>query len=321
MREQEGGSLKDCLLAYLSQQDIAVYEMKAIKPKLIKVSTNKGIFVAKQFVNQTRLLMQLEFLQKLRKTGFKGTYVFSDEIKPFGCRGKSIGFLEYLSKHPRTFTYENYSERLEGLTLLTKMHEASATIINDLTVKKYTFSQVSKWRDRIEEFTSNVNLLNRFIPDTMLTEYLRMGEWSLNKLSPYELEDVDEDPVIIHGDLAHHNFFRKDNGELLLIDFDLMAEAPPMIDYLQYANRLLIFNNCSLKEILSFPQFKKYRDNPFFLIGLSFPTDIYREWNRICRDQLWNSSYRLDSLRNITMEDLPKRIQLFKELKAKIGHI
>ncbi|WP_139892615.1 phosphotransferase [Bacillus sp. D386] len=319
MREQEGGSLKDCLLAYLSQQNIVVYEMKAIKPRLIKVSTNKGIFIAKQFVNQKRLLMQLEFLKKLRKAGFNGAYVFSDEIKPFGCKGKSIGFIEYLTKHPRSFTYENYSERLEGLTLLNKMHEASATIINDLTVEKHTFSQVSKWRERLGEFTSNRNMLNRVIPDSMLTEYLRMGEWALDKLGSYELEEVDEDPVIIHGDLAHHNFFRKDDGELLLIDFDLMAEAPPMIDYLQYANRLLIFNNCSLKEILTFPQFKKYRDNPFFLIGLSFPTDIYREWNRICRDQLWSSNRRLDSLWDITVEDLPKRIYFFRELKSKIG--
>ena len=119
MREQEGGSLKDCLLVYLNQHNIQVYEMKAIKPKLIKISTNKGIFIAKQFASQTRLLMQLEFLQKLRKTGFVGAYAFTDEIKPFGCKGKSIGFLEYLPKHPRSFTYESYSERLEGCLLYT----------------------------------------------------------------------------------------------------------------------------------------------------------------------------------------------------------
>ncbi len=319
MGAQEGGSLKGCLLTYLNQQKIEVYEMETIKPKLIKVSTNKGIFMAKQFVNQTRLLMQLEFLQKLQKTGFKGAYTFSDKIKPFGCKEKSIGFLEYLTKHPRSFTYESYSERLEGLALLTKMHEASELVINDLTIKKYTFSQVSKWRERIEEFSSNIELLKRVIPESVLTEYLRMGEWVLNKMGPYELEDVEEEPVIIHGDLAHHNFFRKDDGELLLIDFDLMAKAPPMIDYLQYANRLLIYNNCSLKEILSFPQFKKYRKNPFFLLGLCFPTDIYREWNRICRDQLWSSNRRLDSLWDITVEDLPKRIYFFRELKSKIG--
>lgn len=315
---QEGGSLKGCLLTYLNQQKIEVYEMKAIKPRLIKVSTNKGIFIAKQFVNQARLLMQLEFLQKLQKAGFKGAYAFSNKIKPFECKGISIGFLEYLTKHPRVFTYESYSERLEGLALLNKMHEASAMVIQDLTMKKYTFSQVSKWRERLEEFSSNIKILKRIIPEPVLTEYLRMGEWVLNELGPYEIEDVDEEPVIIHGDLAYHNFFRKDDGELLLIDFDLMAKAPPLIDYLQYANRLLIYNNCSLKEILSFPQFKKYRENPFFLIGLCFPTDIYREWNRICRDQLWGSSHRLGSLWNITVADLPKRIDFFRELKSKL---
>ena len=319
MREQGGGGLYDCLLVYLKQQDCHVYEMKAIKPRLMKISTDKGIFIAKQFANQTRLLMQLEFLNKLRNTGFKGAYLFSDEIKPFECKGKSIGFLEYLPKHSKSYTYENYSERLEGLDLLKQMHEASAMIIDDLVMNKYTFSQVSKWRERLDEVILNGSRLKRIIPDSVLVEYVRMGEWTLNMLGNYELEDVDEKPVMIHGDLAHHNFFRKDNGELLLIDFDLMAEAPPMIDYLQYANRLLIFNNCSLKEILSFPQLKKYRDNPFFLIGLCFPTDIYREWNRICRDQLWNSTRRLDALWNITVEDLPKRLHFFRELKRRIG--
>ena len=319
MREQEGGSLKDCLFVYLSQQNIKIFEMKTIKPKLIKVSTNKGIFVAKQFANQTRLLMQLEFLQKIRATGFHGAYTFSDEIKPFLCKGKSIGFLEYLPKHARGFTYDNYSDRLEALSLLATMHEASARVINDLTIKKYTFSQVEKWRERLNEFRSNRNILSRYIPDAVLIEYLSMGEWVLNKLGNIKLEDAEEERVIIHGDLAHHNFFRKEDGELLLIDFDLMAEAPPIIDYLQYANRLLIFNDCSLKELLSFPHFKKYRNDPIFLIGLCFPTDIYREWNRICRDQLWNSRRRLDSLWEITVEDLPKRSHFFRELRKRIG--
>ena len=321
MREQEGGSLKDCLFVYLNQHNIDILEMESIKPKLIKISTNKGMFVAKQFHNHTSLLMQLEFLQKIRTTGFNGTYTFSDEIKPFECKGKSIGFLDYLPKHSKSFTYNSYSERLEGLSLLTNMHEASTQIINDLKIPKYSFSQVRKWGERLDEFLANRNLLRRLIPDYVLMEYVRMGEWVLNLLGSIELEDVDEKRVIIHGDLAHHNFFRKEDGELLLIDFDLMAVAPAIVDYLQYANRLLISNNCSLKEILSFPQFKQYRNHSIFLIGLCFPTDIYREWNRICREQLWNSKRRLDSLWEITVVDLPKRLKFFKELKTRIGYL
>lgn len=315
--KQEGGSLKGCLLNYFKQRKVTVLALKVIKPKLIKLSTNKGEVVAKQFTSLHRLLMQGEFLKRLRDGGFEGAYTFSEEFEPFTCNGRHIGFLEYIPSHSETFNYHTYRNRLEGLSLLKGMHKTSAKIHKEMNRTPASFSQIEKWRERLNEFSINARQFKKVIPDNILYQYIRMGEWSLEKLRGHELEEGTE-PIIIHGDVAHHNFLRRIDGKLILIDFDLMAKAPPIIDDLQYANRLLAFNHFSLKEILSFRYLKKYRDNPLFLAGLAFPTDIYREWNRVYRENLWNSTMRLQSLWNLTVDDFQLRRQFIQDIQKLI---
>lgn len=317
-----GGTLKGCLLSYFKQMDVSITLMRPIKPDLMLIQTEPGMLVvAKQFKSAVTLMRQMEFLSLLRKAGFYHSYTFSETFPPFEYDGVSVGFLTYILPHELAFTYRNYTDRLEGLLLLKEMHAVSKHISRYLNhLPDLPFNQVRKWKERLVEFKHNKAIMKPFIPERVYKEYILMGKWALMELKGEEIGKGDE-PVIIHGDLAHHNFLRRNDGNLCLIDFDLMAKAPAIIDDLQYANRLLVYNGYSLEEILSMPPFQKYKSNREFLVGLAYPTDIYREWNRVCREHLWTDQRRMKVMYDYTLNDFQERMRFFKKIKQAVAEL
>ncbi len=314
--QRAGGTLKGCLLSYFKQLNVSIRLMKAIKPKLMLIQTEKGkLIVAKQFKSERSLIRQKEFLTLLREAGFQHSYTFSEAFPSFEYGGMTIGFLTYLPPHEQAFTYRNVAERLEGLLLLKKMHGTAKQIIPQMThLPDQSFDQVQKWKERLAEFKHNETIIKSFMPQKVFQEYTTMGKWALKELGGEEIGKRDEQ-VIIHGDLAHHNFLRRRDGELFLIDFDLMSKAPAIIDELQYANRLLVYNGYSLEEILSMPPFREHRYNREFMIGLAYPTDIFREWNRVCREELWTDRRRMKVMYDYTLNDFHERMTFFKKIR------
>ncbi|MDQ7863228.1 phosphotransferase [Peribacillus frigoritolerans] len=97
------------------------------------------------------------------------------------------------------------------------------------------------------------------------------GEWSLEGFDKYQSLWDKEKKVIIHGDCAHHNFLRRADGTLTLIDFDLMANAPRCIDYLQYANRISQHLEDAANELWEMPQLQRYQSDLAFFICFNLP--------------------------------------------------
>lgn len=317
-----GGTLRGCLLSYFEQMNVPIKTLKPIKSGLMLIQTDKGkTLVAKRFKNEKILLRQREFLILLREAGFHRSYIFSESFPPFEYGTNSIGFLSYIPPHEQSFTYRNQQERIEGLVLLKKMHAASMRISNRLRyLPDQPYNQVGKWKERLAEFKRNETILKPFMPEKMYQGYASMGKWALRELKGQEIGEGEEQ-VIIHGDLAHHNFLRCEDGKLFLIDFDLMARAPAIIDDLQYANRLLVYNGYSLENILSMPLFHEYAGNREFLVGLAYPTDIYREWNRVCRDRLWTDNRRMRVMQEYTLNDYQERVYFFKKIKHAVDNL
>lgn len=315
--KRAGGTLKGCLLSYFKQLDMPIRLMKPIKPELMLIQTEDGkLIIAKQFKNEMSLARQKEFLALLKEAGFHRSYTFSEAFPPFEYRGRCIGFLPYIHPHEQAFTYRTQDERLEGLILLKKMHGASKHISRRMShLSDQPFNQVRKWKERLAEFKQNEKIIKPYMPEKVYQAYASMGKWVLKELKEEEIGKKDT-LVIIHGDLAHHNFLRRSDGKLFLIDFDLMAKAPAIIDDLQYANRLLVYNSYSLEEILSLPPFREHRYNREFLIGLAYPTDIYREWNRVCRENLWADQRRMKAMYDYTLNDFQERMSFFKKIKC-----
>ena len=129
-----------------------------------------------------------------------------------------------------------------------------------------TFHLIEKWEERFTLFKRNLPLISLFLEKEIIAELFTWAEWSLSGLR--KEKDILEkwQKVILHGDVAHHNFMKTSKGELYLIDFDLISIGPEIADYLQYANRILPFLNWSLSELDTFEPFQPlFKTESFFV--------------------------------------------------------
>jgi thiamine kinase-like enzyme len=143
-------------------------------------------------------------------------------------------------------------------------------------------------------------------------------EWADFSLKGLELEHSflnNHDQVILHGDLAHHNFIRGIDSELYLIDFDLVSIGSPACDYLQYCNRILPSLEWSLHDLTEYEQIQPYLNNRGFLYALLFPTDIFREWNRLIKDRQYSSTFQVRQVLDLTVRQFFSRQSFVEQVK------
>ncbi|WP_234396910.1 aminoglycoside phosphotransferase family protein [Bacillus massiliglaciei] len=237
---------------------------------------NHRPLILKGFDNEGKWLRQFHLTKGLRKHGFSETYQLLDKPGPFSFRGKYYGFIEYLEPGKEKFLFSNKKDREDGLKLLEKFHKST----ENLALAMPSFNQLRKWKARSFLFKKNLPLIRQYVPDHMLNEWLRWAKWSLEGMEANQQDWKKQPQSILHGDCAHHNFLRREDGSLALIDFDLAAHGAAMFDYLQYANRILSHLDEPAKELWDFSQFRPYQNNRAFLYALVYPSDIFREWNR-----------------------------------------
>jgi thiamine kinase-like enzyme len=121
--------------------------------------------------------------------------------------------------------------------------------------------------------------------------------------------------VILHGDVAHHNFLRNKAGNLQLIDFDLISIGPNSLDYLQYANRILPYMDWSFNQLSQMKQIQSFLNEKAFLYALAFPADIFREWNRIIREQTYKDHTKFKQVMEMTIGQFYLRKQFIDQVK------
>lgn len=273
-------------------------------------------FIIKGFSSLRRLKIQEAFTHSLQKVGFPYTYSFytfsKEQSLYFGSQ--YYGCIEYLKKGNQPFLYDSRENCDEGLQLLRNFHETSEKLIGSYKTILPSFHLIDKWQERYQLFKDNLPFLSFFLQKEIIYELLDWAEWSLAGLKK-EKHSFDQIPTaILHGDVAHHNFLRTLDDELFLIDFDLISIGPKIADYLQYANRILPFLEWSSKELAAFEPFQSYFQQKIFLYGLSFPTDIFREWNRLIREGTYNNVKKVRPIMELTLGQFEKRRSFYHEL-------
>ena len=272
---------------------------------------NEDPLILKGFSSYEKWNKQQMLTHLLKKNGFTQTYEMYQEPKPFQLDGIWYSFIEYLPVSKDSFTFTSKKNRIEGAQILEAFHDNADNISLQLPL----FNQVRKWQGRLALFRQNARAIRAHIPATIVNEWIYWGEWSLKGIVVYQKFLYQEKNTITHGDCAHHNFLRKQDGQLALIDFDLIAKAPRIYDYLQYANRILPHLDNPTNEIWDYPQIKAYQENPAFLYALAYPSDIFREWNL-----LFKTRFHLDHVWKISVQDFEKRIDLNKNLAKLVNN-
>jgi len=304
-------TFKKLVAASLRKAGMELRKLSSIRDNVFIVHANASKFLLKGFSSAKKLNSQKKLTMLLHANDFSRTYRFIEELEPFVYDEDVFAWIEFLPSYRKKFSFSSQTSRQEGLLLLEDFHETTRKFYKSIPVKR--FDQLDKWKERFEEFEENVGVVKKYVSRDVIQTWLKWGKRSLKGLQRYENDLYKEPPCVVHGDVAHHNFFYKNDGTLYLIDFDLISISPPLIDYLQYCNRIMP-NVSGTSELWSYDQLKKYKNNQAFLYALLFPTDIFREWNRLIRENDFHNNRYLHSVWSLTVEEMPKRIRIYKEI-------
>ena len=296
----------------VNEQGLQLHKIVTKSKDVFIVHTSKKRYVVKGFYSNEKLNAQKKLIKLLKENGFNNTYDFIEKFRSFTYDGTIFVWLKFLHSGEEKFEFDTNSNRQAGLDLLEKFHGTASHFYKQISVNY--FDQLEKWEERFDDFKRNLPSVQRYVDSKILKEWLDWGEFSLNGLRQYEGDLYKEPNTIVHGDVAHHNFFYTRDGTLNLIDFDLIHKAPPLLDYLQYANRIMPFLQNS-DELWSYRQLNNYKDNPAFLYALLFPTDIFREWNRIVRERMFKENGYVHSVWKMTVQERKYRMELYNDIK------
>ncbi|WP_240056566.1 phosphotransferase [Bacillus mesophilum] len=310
------------LFTYLNGQlPFVLTDLRPIRKNVFKISTDEKQYILKEFSPGNRLRLQETFTSSLKHEGFDQTYQFVDlaQDAPLYFQGKLFGLLDYIPSAEQPFTYNTSKNREDALSLLHHYHETTAKLYPRYKTLLPAFNQMAKWTDRLTVFMQNSTLLKLFIHGDVLEEFILWAKWSLAGMTETFEWFETQSKVVLHGDVAFHNFLRGENGRLYLLDFDLISNGHAYADYLQYANRILPSIGWSFHELQSLQILKPYLSEKGFLYGLIYPTDIFREWNRLIRGRMYNDRVKIKNVLDMTFYQLEKRRTFIHDIKMEIG--
>jgi hypothetical protein len=316
---KQGGddSRQNRLLSYLRKTlSIKIEELIHIRSHVYEVKLTEGKMIIKGFPSLRTLKIQESFTRSLKKEGFYQTYEFFSITKePLYFDTKYYGCLPYIEPGMQPFYYDTMQQCQEGLELLASFHHTTAQLVDNYQSYLPAFSLKDKWRERFLQFKENEQLLSFFLPRNVIHDLNIWANWSLNGLLQNWKTFTQGQNVILHGDTASHNFLRTANNDLFLIDFDLISIGPAVNDYLQMANRILPYFGWSMDTLVSFSQFRSFLKESFFLYALAFPTDIFREWNRLIRERRYHDAHYVRPVMELTLEQYGKRVVFIQQLR------
>ncbi|WP_231507604.1 phosphotransferase [Bacillus sp. UNC41MFS5] len=308
----------DRLLSYFQSQFYErILQMVPIRKSVIYLRTDKNTYVLKGYHTNNRLRLQEAFTATLKKEGFGKTYLFltSQVREQLFFEGTYFGCMEYIPPSKSVFSFHSHKNRQEGIELLEQFHQTTASFEARYRTLLPKGHLIEKWSERLNVFTNNLPYLGYFINEPVITEMLAWADWSLEGMENNRSFFQTEPPLILHGDVAHHNFLRDTGGQLNLIDFDLISIGPASFDYLQYANRILPYLDWSFEKLSSLKQIKKYLHEAAFLYALAYPADIFREWNRMIREKSYMDHMKYKQVMDLTISQFYARKKFIDHLK------
>lgn len=307
--------LFSCLYAHFSWN---IHHITPIRNHVFMIETAEDVFILKGYPTYSKLKLQETFTTELKKEGFQNTYSYLDMGRntPFYFDHFYYGIIEYIPSSKKVFTYMDPADREEGLSLLKRYHHTTENLVSRFEKSIRGYQLLIKWKERRAKFIYNLPLIEFFIEKEIIEEIMDWANWSLRNLESQHAVFQDS-KVILHGDVAHHNFLRSENENLYLIDFDLISMGDPGLDYLQYANRILPFLDWSLEQLSGISVLERFLHDKIFLYGLAFPTDIFREWNRIIKERQYQNPVKVRAVVELTKGQFFERKNFIKDLSKK----
>lgn len=295
-----------------------IKEISKLRKSVYLIKSEPFWFIVKGYSSYQKLKAQEAFTNSLLQEGFTETYrfyVFKKE--PLIIDEQLFGIIEYIKPSEKLFSYTSKGNRKEAIDLLEKYYKTSENLVD---IYKYIIPEhymLKKWLERREQFKRNIPIIRYFLDEQYIQWIEHWADWSLASLEKDGSCFLEGKKVVLHGDVAHHNFLRGENNSLYLIDFDLISIGPKSVDYVQLANRFLPHIDWSFSQLEKMPIFNEFVKNKAFLSALVYPSDLLREWNRFIRQNNFSQKLLENYMVPLTTNQFAKR----KKFVDKIIHL
>ncbi|WP_181833023.1 phosphotransferase [Bacillus taeanensis] len=264
----------------------AVEHYKIIKKHVLLVDTKNGSYILKRYSTKNALLLQIALSKYLSKKNIIIPFKAFPDGQFFIEENGYWGIMPYIEGTPLNF--KHLKDQQEGLNQLHLFHKETLSMC--FSIQTPRFSLFSYWKKRYETFQESIYSVNMEMRlKAIADELLRWGKFALQRLPLYYLKQLEQKACFehqwVHGDVASHNFLRIKDQSVLLLDCDLLAEAPIEYDYLQYLNRIMPYYKWKIPALnkLENNEIQSLLEKAWFYLALIYPTDLYREWNRYFR--------------------------------------
>ncbi|SEA94557.1 Phosphotransferase enzyme family protein [Thalassobacillus cyri] len=273
----QGDSKLNRLLPILEQKGFYINDYRKIKENVYWVRSGKKEWALKCYQDQEKLEKQHLFFKKWKNAGlYAATPVpFRENIWMAVNEDGTWGLFEWLKGSHLRFNQKQ--DRTRASKLVHAFHSSVEGITGPLLLRNPLYI---KWERRIEQFEATYEDFLFGGNRTLFNDIHYFSRKTLEDFKQLDWGRIEQDAwerkSWLHGDVAHHNFIRCQDGKIKLIDFDLLQMGPELYDDIQLGQRFLPYTNHSLTEITS--HFHKTKWKTAWMKGVLVPSDLLREW-------------------------------------------
>jgi Ser/Thr protein kinase RdoA (MazF antagonist) len=305
--------------------NIHANHVKVINDNVYLLHCGNEKMIIKRYKTKNHIKKQIWLARKFDAKSYRGSVKF----KPFadGKYVKKVDNYYYALMHfieGKPLSFSSRTDRIAAFKQLEKFQAEIRSLSERRPEYVPIYSLYSKWATRLDTFYFNLYNNKKYLTNAqykMMKNFLKWGEYTLDTLPIDVLQRMERKArrsgLLVHGDVANHNFLKTNDGSIMMIDYDLMACAPPEYDTLQLINRYFPYCNYSLATIIQElgGSFVKLIKTKWFATALIYPTDIFREWNRLTTNYPINEK-KLYSYISQLEKHYEKRVDIVNELRA-----
>lgn len=282
-----GDSYVDRLVSFFHKEWSSSFKVKKkIKEHVFLCEAEGERWILKAYKSKRSLSQQLSFFKKWKSNNPMWVQFssFPDGRIVKEWDQKYWVIMSFVSGQP--LSYKKEEDRKEALEVIQAFHHQSERVQIKRPILRDPL--YLRYYQRLKNLEETESYFTQFGYQWLYLDIVQTCRKLIHKYEELPWSSLEDESLTngtwIHGDVASHNFIRRPDGLVCLIDFDLLSFSPQVYDYIQFGQRFIPWYEDKESDFISlFEPYVNVQD-PFWQKGVVFPADILREWIRFVRN-------------------------------------
>lgn len=241
-----------------------------LKQNIWKVTLDENVYFAKKLRRAEDAKRVCYIHEQLQQQGFHA-------IIPIKSVEQKTIILQDWQRKSRSANFSSLVDRSAAMQLLTKLHDVGKQIEWTEMTRPPLAKSYLKWQLRFNRFQQCFEALAYYLPKHTLRQLVDYAERALRDVYSAEYGVKPEPITLLHGDVVHHNFLVRADGQMCLIDFDLAQLGEADDELILWMHRVLPNMQYHLRALMT-EQYALQKITNEKLHRLKYPNELLREW-------------------------------------------